>query len=65
MFGPALIVLVNRHLAAGAARKKAKAKFLRDEANADPVVTPEDREKLLEAAQLEAEAEALQHPNGR
>lgn len=67
IIGPALLVIVNRHLSAKAARKLARAKFLRDEA--DEIETDADskndavgREKRLEAAELEAEAEALRHP---
>lgn len=70
LFGPMLIVFVNRHFAGRAARKRARAAFLRDEAarienDHDPKNDAEARQKRLEAAELEAEAEALQHPNVR
>jgi len=65
--GPAILVLVNRHLAARAARNHARADFLRAEARAekadgDPANDKSARDKLLEADELDAEAEALKHP---
>ena len=67
IIGPTLLVIVNRFLAAQVARKLARAKFLRDEADevetdANPANDAVGREKRLEAAELEAEAEALKHP---
>jgi hypothetical protein len=66
VIGPALAVLMNRYLAGKAARKRAKADFLATEAkalkeDADHNNDAEARAKLLEAAELRAEAEALSH----
>lgn len=60
IFGPALAVYVNRFLRAKAARKRARAEFMI--AEAAQVKDPEEkRELLLEAAELQAEAEELRH----
>jgi hypothetical protein len=62
--GPALAVLINRYLAAQAARRVARAEFLAAEAKEkqnddDPKNDAEARALRLEAAELKAEAEAL------
>jgi hypothetical protein len=64
LLGPALAVMAGRHLAARAARKRAKAEFLKAEglalqSDANPANDAEARAKLLEAAELNAEAEAM------
>lgn len=65
ILGPALVVVVNRFFAARAARKRAEALVLKDEAeealtNSDPTDDAQGRKKLLQAKILEAEANALE-----
>jgi hypothetical protein len=64
LLGPALAVWMGRRAAAQAARKRARADFLALEAKAeredgDPTNDQDARNKSLEAAELRAEAEAL------
>lgn len=64
IIGPALAVLTNRYLAGQAARRAARADFLAAEAAAkesdnDPKNDAEARNLRLEAAELKAEADAL------
>jgi len=63
--GPALVVIANRLLAARAARKRATAEYCeaeakRKETDADPANDAEASKDRLEAAQLRAEADALE-----
>lgn len=63
--GPALVVIANRLLAARAARKRAMAEYhdaeaKRKETDADPSNDAEAPKDRLEAAQLRAEADALE-----
>jgi hypothetical protein len=66
LIGPALAVLMNRWLSAQAARKQARATFLTQEAkqleqDSDKTNDGKARELRLEAAELQAEADALTH----
>jgi hypothetical protein len=64
LLGPALAVWAGRRSAGKAARKRARADFLSAEAKAamadgDPTNDREARNKALEAAELHAEADAM------
>lgn len=65
VIGPALVVIANRLLAANAAKKRAQAEFYKEEAvkkktDSDPTNDAEARKDELKAAELNAEADALE-----
>ena len=65
ILGPAIAIWMNRRYAVSAARKRAEAKFIEQEAAAiksdsDPNNDGQARDLLLEAAKLKAEADALE-----
>jgi hypothetical protein len=66
LLGPALAVFINRWLAAQAAKKRVRAAFVVDEArrleqDKDKTNDAKARKLRLEAAELQAEADALTH----
>lgn len=63
LIGPLLVLVANRAMSAFAARRRVKAKVLKEAAldkltDSDPENDAEGRQEALEAAQLEAEADA-------